>query len=250
MNMDLRLSKSFNPVRQTSLISPVRLQDIPAQKIHQLYVEDQLTEYEFQILEFIGMTNVIKGGSSLMSFQGMKRLLDIHQAKLTKALNRLHQKELLEKEKAGYKLSDEGAELFNKLYEKLNLVDNRIPDVLYTHVIRGRIDGFYSNHSEMRKIISEGLLGRWFGQYRFTAKIEYEGMVEICWISTEDKTSISFLLGPDNEISIAHSSTRYMDVETELQILSDRISNAVEDIIDIPIEINSYQIYENNEIMH
>ncbi len=247
--MDIRLSKSINPVKQTSLIKPLGMREISAIDLQSLYSEDQLTEYEFIILEYIGMTNVLKGGSSLMSFQGLKRLLSIHQAKLTKALNRLTQKDLLDKEKTGYKLSDKGALLFSKLYKKFNFVDNRVPETLYSHVAVGKIDGFYSDDVEMRRIIGDGLVGRWFGHYRFTAKVELQGRLEINWISTDGKTSISLLIGPKNDVTISYSATSYYDVENELEILINRISAAVEELIDLPIEISMLRIYENNKIM-
>ncbi|MCY3412570.1 MAG: hypothetical protein INQ03_13105 [Candidatus Heimdallarchaeota archaeon] len=247
--MNIRLSKTYNPLRQTSLIKPIVLRQIPSSELKSIYYEDQLTEYEFMILEFIGMTNVIKGGSSKMSFQGLKRLLGIHQAKLTKALNRLSQKELLEKDSVGYRLSDEGAMLFNKLFKRLNLTEGRMPETLFSHVAKGRIDGFYSSLVELRTTVAEGLIGRWFGSYRFTAKVDYEGMIELCWISTDGTSSLSFLIGPENTVRISFSSTSYTDAELELQVLVDRISNAVEEIIDLPIEITNMIVYENDEII-
>lgn len=247
--MDIRLTKSINPAAQTSLIKPLVERELPGSDLQNIYYEEQLTEYEFIILEYIGMTNVYKGGSSLMSFQGLKRLINIHQAKLTKALNRLTQKELLDKEKAGYKLSDEGAMLFSKLYKKYHYTENRVPDTLYTHIAFGKIDGFYSDDITMRQIIADGLVGRWFGQYRFTARVDHAGRIEICWISTDGRTSISLIIGPKNDVTIAHSATSYQDVENELEVLIDRISNAVEELIDLPIEINMLQIFENDKMM-
>ncbi|MDH5401389.1 MAG: hypothetical protein OEY49_02765, partial [Candidatus Heimdallarchaeota archaeon] len=75
----------FDPFIQPNLIQPLETRDISSSLISDLYREEQLTQDEYIVLDFIGTIKEKKSGDVIMSFQGIKRLVSLHQAKLTKA---------------------------------------------------------------------------------------------------------------------------------------------------------------------
>ena len=86
--------KSLIPM---SLLRPIPDRWIKSSQLRLLYEEAFLTQEEFILLDYFEKLNYIKSGETVVSFQGLKRAVDLHQARLTKALKRLVTKGYLEK---------------------------------------------------------------------------------------------------------------------------------------------------------
>ena len=249
-------SSAYNPLRQTSLIKPLDTGDFTSSWLDTLYVQGGLTEDEYLVLDFFNATHDVRGikdhKSMVMSFQGIKRLLSLHQAKLTKALNRLIQKDLLIKNQNGYQLTLKGIDIFTRLeniylktYPDLN---QRLPSLVYSHVIGGQIQGpeITQDHYNM---IREALANKWFGDFRFTSIINNKNSFELSWISTEGNASISLLVGPNNKLRIIHSSLSLKETKGEIQQLNDKISELIETKIDFPVIFSDHSIYKNRDLI-
>lgn len=236
---------NYDPIRQTNLIQPIDTNQFSSNWINYLYREEQLTQDEYQVLDYIGTTMKLKDGSVIMSFQGLKRLISIHQARLTKAINRLIRKEMLQKIDGGYTLTEKGIEVFSRLYGEYRKNENILPQKLYSHVAEGIVQGPELSNKQYNAI-EEGLNGRWFGNFRFTSKVDFENSFELCWISTNGSTSASLIVGPRNNIRLAVSAPIYSESQSELQLLINHISQSLESAIDAPVIINNHSVYEND----
>lgn len=242
---------NYNPIQQTSLIKPLDTREFTTNWINTLYHEEQLTQDEYLVLDYINEMKNIKSidgnGSMIMSFQGLKRLMSLHQAKLTKALNRLAQKDLLIKVQGGYIVTPKGLQVHNKLQQLSSTPQvtlQRLPSKLYSHVVEGDIQGPILNRTQYDLIIDR-LIGKWFDNFRFTSMIDYSGSYELSWVTTDGKASLSLLIGPNNKIRITHSSSRFRDSVNKMQILIDMISHVLETSIDAPVILTGLSIYEN-----
>jgi DNA-binding PadR family transcriptional regulator len=115
-------------------------------------------------------------GLTVFAFDGLKRLLGVHQEMLSRVLDRLEDEGLLEKVSEGYRLTDRGS---HQVARPLGSTQPRIPIVqsLLPHDI------------DVQRIIA-GLKGRWFGSLRWLGYSQTdEGMV-LKWITEEDSIQI------------------------------------------------------------
>jgi len=115
-------------------------------------------------------------GLTVFAFDGLKRLLGVHQEMLSRVLDRLEDEGLLEKVSDGYRLTNRGSQ---QVARPLSSTQPRIPIVqsLLPHDI------------DVQRIIA-GLKGRWFGSLRWLGYSQTdEGMV-LKWIMVEDSIQI------------------------------------------------------------
>lgn len=246
MNPNIAPYSNYDPLPEFSLIQPLSSKEFTTYWITSLYREEQLTSDEYIVLDFIGLNGLIKSGIVIVSFQGMKRLTSLHQAKLTKAINRLVVKDLLQKLSDGYALTDKGYALFNRLFKEFNRAPQAIIKKLYSNVSSGQIQGPTISESQQNEI-SNAFVGRWFGKYRFISKIQYRDSFEIFWISTDGSISTSLLVGSENELRLSLSAPIQENAQKELQLLIDHVSHTLETVIDAPVIFNSHSIYLNNK---
>lgn len=241
----------FDPLASTTVITPLDSSSFDTSLIKQLYNDEQLTSEEYVILDFFGAVNhmkkISKGDEVIISFQGLKRKVDIHQARLTKALNRLVEKELLRKTPEGYALTERGSVLSTQLMDRFGRSPDFLPTI-HTHSVSGKI---HVNHMSREKIIeiSDEFVGKWFGDFRFVSKTDYGDVIELEWLSTSGAITAKLIFGPANQIKISTSSVKYSNSEMELQILVDRIINSLEKKFDIWVSLESQEIYENRRKM-
>src|SRR5437870_12747376 len=92
-------------------------------------------------------------GLTVFAFDGLKRMLGVHQEKLSRVLDRLEDEGLLEKVPEGYSVTLRGSELIPR---SLNSAQPRIPIV----------QSLLPQDIDLGRIIS-GLKGRWFGSLRW-----------------------------------------------------------------------------------
>jgi len=235
-----------NPLRDSQLITPFDTRSLSSQDIQQLYRDESLTSDEYMVLEFFGQTQNLKSGEVQISFQGLKRLTQIHQAKLTKAINRLVEKTLLEKADAGYRLTPAGIDVFSRLLNIYRNSSDIFPNKVYSHVAQGQVQGLQLDFSEYERI-AENLVGKWFGRFRFTSKVEYEDGIELGWVSTNGSISAALILGPDNNLRLSLSAPIYDEAQSELQILMNHLSQSIETVIDAPLIFTSQKVFENRK---
>lgn len=235
----------FDPISSASLIQPLNERLINSNQIRALYEEDQLTQEEYILLDYLGAIEQIKDGANIVSFQGLKRKIDLHQAKLTKALKRLMEKDLLTKTSTGYQLSNRGALLSVELMKKFGR-QTTLEGKIHSHVAHGRIQGIDISPNQLLEI-TDYLSGRWFGDFRFIARNEKDDQHEIEWISTNGSICTKLSIGPGNELSIVTSSATIIHSEIELQMMMERIATTVERIVDASVIYYSRTVYEDRK---
>jgi DNA-binding PadR family transcriptional regulator len=115
-------------------------------------------------------------GLTVFAFDGLKRLLGVHQEMLSRVLDRLEDEGLLEKVSEGYRLTERGS---HQVARPLSSTQPRIPIVqsLLPHDI------------DVQRIIA-GLKGRWFGSLRWLGYSQNEDGLVLKWITEEDSIQI------------------------------------------------------------
>lgn len=246
MNKATLIHEDFNPIESATLIKTRDLKSFNSTQIKALYEESQLTQEEFVVLDFLAAIGLIKHGEFTVSFQGLKRKFDLHQAKLTKALKRLLEKDLLIKEeKGGYTLTKNGMLVAQELTRKYGRQDT-LEKTIHSHVAFGEIQGMHITADELAKI-ADYLSGRWFGDYRFLTKSKYEDVFEIEWISTTGSICAKAVFGPHNKTKVIISSAKIIYSEIELQMMMERISTTVERLIDATVVFQNRAVFVNTE---
>ena len=126
-------------------------------------------------------------GLTVFAFDGLKRLLGVHQEMLSRVLDRLEDEGLLEKVSEGYRLTGRGSQ---QVARPLSSTQPRIPIVqsLLPHDI------------DVQRIIG-GLKGRWFGSLRWLGYSQNEEGLVLRWITEEDRIQIDAKF-TDNYLSI------------------------------------------------
>jgi hypothetical protein len=126
-------------------------------------------------------------GLTVFAFDGLKRLLGVHQEMLSRVLDRLEDEGLLEKVPEGYRLTNRGS---HQVARPLSSIQPRIPIVqsLLPHDI------------DVQRIIA-GLKGRWFGSLRWLGYSQTDEGLILKWITEEDSIQIDAKF-TDNYLSI------------------------------------------------
>src|SRR5712692_4948956 len=114
-------------------------------------------------------------GLTVFSFDGLKRLLGVHQEMLSRVLDRLEDEGLLEKVADGYRLTVKGSQ---PIARPLSSTQPRIPIV----------QSLLPHDVDVQRIIA-GLKGRWFGSLRWLGYSQTDEGLVLKWI-TEDSIQI------------------------------------------------------------
>src|SRR3989475_12658881 len=133
--------------------------------------EVELTTRDSNILQAIQ-----EEGLTVFAFDGLKRLLGVHQEMLSRVLDRLEDEGLLEKVSEGYRLTLRGSQ---QAPRPLSSTQPRIPIV----------QSLLPHHIDVRRIIA-GLKGRWFGSLRWLGYSQNEEDLVLKWITEEDSIQI------------------------------------------------------------
>ncbi len=143
---------------------------LPLSAISELEVSD-LSARDTGILQAIQ-----EEGLTVFSFDGLKRLLGVHQEMLSRVLGRLEDEGLVEKVAGGYRLTVKSNEL---LPRRLGSIEPRIPIV----------QSLLPQDIDMDRIISV-LKGRWFGSLRWLGYSQNDEGTVLKWITEEDGIQI------------------------------------------------------------
>jgi len=133
--------------------------------------EVELTPRDSNILQAIQ-----EEGLTVFAFDGLKRLLGVHQEMLSRVLDRLEDEGLLEKVSEGYRLTLRGSQLIAR---PLSSTQPRIPIV----------QSLLPHDVDVQRIIA-GLKGRWFGSLRWLGYSQNEEGLVLKWITEEDSIQI------------------------------------------------------------
>ncbi len=115
-------------------------------------------------------------GLTVFAFDGLKRLLGVHQEMLSRVLDRLEDEGLLEKVSEGYRLTDRGS---HQVARPLGSTQPRIPIV----------QSLLPHDVDVQRIIA-GLKGRWFGSLRWLGYSQTDEGLVLKWITEEDGIQI------------------------------------------------------------
>lgn len=115
-------------------------------------------------------------GLTVFAFDGLKRLLGVHQEMLSRVLDRLEDEGLLEKVSEGYRLTDRGS---HQIAHPLSTTQPRIPIV----------QSLLPHDVDVQRIIA-GLKGRWFGSLRWLGYSQTDEGLILKWITEEDNIQI------------------------------------------------------------
>ncbi len=133
--------------------------------------EANITSRDSSILQAIQ-----EEGLTVFTFDGLKRMLGVHQEKLSRVLDRLEDEGLLEKVSEGYSVTLRGSELIPR---PLNSAQPRIPIV----------QSLLPQDIDLGQIVS-GLKGRWFGSLRWLGYSQNEEGMVLKWITEDDGVQI------------------------------------------------------------
>src|SRR5436309_4455708 len=115
-------------------------------------------------------------GLTVFAFDGLKRLLGVHQEMLSRVLDRLEDEGLLEKVSEGYRLTVRGSQ---QIARPLSSTQPRIPIV----------QSLLPHDVDVQRIIA-GLKGRWFGSLRWLGYSQTDEGLVLKWITEEDSIQI------------------------------------------------------------
>ena len=136
-------------------------------------------------------TNVVQAimeeGLTVFTFDGLKRLLGIHQEKLSRIIDRLEEEGVLEKVPEGYRITKKGNMIIPR-----PLNSSQLPMPIVQSLLPRDVD--------VASMVSQ-LKGRWFGKLRWLGYVENDDGVVLKWIADEDKFQIDAKFA-DNYLSI------------------------------------------------
>src|SRR6266849_856320 len=134
--------------------------------------EVELTPRDSNILQTIQ-----DEGLTVFAFDGLKRLLGVHQEMLSRVLDRLEDEGLLEKVADGYRLTVKSSELL--LPRAMGSAEPRIP----------LVQSLLPQDIDMERIVS-GLKGRWFGTLRWLGYSQNDEGTVLKWITEDEAVQI------------------------------------------------------------
>ena len=114
---------------------------------------------------------IMEEGLTVFTFDGLKRLLGLHQEKLSRIIDRLEEEGVLEKVPEGYRVTTKGNAIIPR-----PLNSARLPVPIVQSLLPRDID--------IESIVSS-LKGRWFGKLRWLGYSKNDDGVVLKWIAEE-----------------------------------------------------------------
>ncbi len=130
---------------------------------------------------------IMEEGLTVFTFDGLKRLLGIHQEKLSRIIDRLEEEGVLEKVPEGYQVTRKGNAIIPR-----PLNSSQLPMPIVQSLLPRDVD--------VESLVSQ-LKGRWFGKLRWLGYARNDEGVVLKWIADEDKFQIDAKFA-DNYLSI------------------------------------------------
>ena len=118
--------------------------------------------------------------TATLAFQGIRRSLNLHPEKLSRALRRLAEAGVLEHTKDGYKLTEAGVRAVPAPQvprsERLAVLDTMIPATVSPHAV------------------VEQLKLKWFANLRWVGFTEHQGVVALRWVTDDGRKRVTATL--------------------------------------------------------
>ena len=115
--------------------------------------------------------------SATLAFQGIRRSLNLHPEKLSRALRRLEEAGVLEHTKDGYKLTEAGMGAVpapaGARTERLAVLDTMVPPTVSPHAV------------------VEQLKLKWFANLRWVGFTEHDGTVALRWVTDDGRKRVT-----------------------------------------------------------
>lgn len=175
-----------------------QLEDVPRDYFYNL-------DYNYLTLQEVQLLLTLTDSQTAYSFSGLRKSTSLHQYKLTKAIKRLVDRDLIIKnEIKTYELTEEGSNFTRKL----------LHDLLQKEVINISDIYFHSQRKKLKLIpsldqntIISNFEKRWFLKYRFVyRKVENQDIV-LCWEDNE-KNQVHMSVDSKGNISVEFRSLK------------------------------------------
>ena len=152
-------------------------------------------------------------------FNGLRRVLkDVHQQKLTRALERLQEDQLIERHQdGGYTLDSNYYDNVKDYYSKQKpFIQGSVSDI--THSLQNFI-GIRKENDLPVEELTEKLAGKYFSAYRFIGHYYSNGEGRLEWIHAEDGSRILISSISPNQIQVSSRNVSQNAIRKFLHIL-------------------------------
>ena len=184
------------------------------------FVPEYLSSLEESVLEELS----VREKNYNFRFNGLRRLLrDVHQQKLTRALERLQEDRLIQQSPdGGYGLGNETYDIVREYFDN-----------------QGLIHHYQEQNSELKKILTtitsekeipvedlvKQLAGKYFGYYRFVGHFSTDNKGRLEWIHVEDHSKILISTISQTEIEIESYNVNSETIERFIQLIRQMLVN-------------------------
>ena len=181
-------------------------------------IEDFIPEYLSRLEESVLEELSIREKNYSLRFNGLRRLLkDVHQQKLTRALERLQEDSLITQfPDGGYGLGNESYDKVRQYFGKDGIIyryqeNNSDPEKVVAALI--------SNKEIPVEDIVQQLAGKYFGNYRFVGHYLTNNKGRLEWIHMEDHSKILISSISATEIKIESFNVSKSTIERLIQMI-------------------------------
>jgi hypothetical protein len=200
-------------------------------------VGEELTSNELAVLLLLASEAFSKNSQAELSFQGIKAKLNLHQQKLTKALERLTQKNLIDKTLNGYRLSKDAMKIVNSFLTSVGSNPNPDPKESIGFEVKIPLS---SKNNELFKLVYL-LKGRWFANWRWIGMFQDQASLKMEWQSISGELEACLCIN-ENRLCIALFDKNSSPPTVKLDLLKfefDKFLEKVQKIMNI--DLTTYQ---------
>ncbi len=178
------------------------------------FIPDYLSRLEETVLSELSL----REKSYTFRFNGLRRVLkDVHQQKLSRALERLQEDELIERNPDGGYGLDSGS--YEMIREHYNKQQSFLDYSSQNSSNRQRYFAYSDDQKFPVKSIIDRLAGKYFGNYRFIGHYYSDGKGRLEWIHAEDSSKILISSIGTSQIEIIAYNVSTFAVRRFLQII-------------------------------
>jgi DNA-binding MarR family transcriptional regulator len=138
--------------------------------------DSYLRDVDLEILRVLG-----DQVESTIAFQGLRRRMNIHQEKLSRALQRLEQDDLVARTPGGYTITPKGSQIVDRWVPRAT---GGLETLLEAYLPADVSPGF----------VASRLRGRWFGSLRWLGQAEAPGKMVLRWVTEETGVEVRVTL--------------------------------------------------------
>ncbi len=184
------------------------------------FIPEYLSRLEESVLEELS----IRERNYNFRFNGLRRLLrDVHQQKLTRALERLQEDRLIQQSPdGGYRLGNDSYDKVREYYgnqELLHHYQNQNNE-------QGKLLTTITSEKEIPvEDLIKKLAGKYFGYFRFVGHFSTDKKGRLEWIHVEDHSKILISTISQSEIEIESYNVRKETIERFIQLIRQLLVN-------------------------